>query len=136
MAAFSDRLIPPKGALLAEALLVHDVPGRLRLVAPLLKSKPDRAAVICAGLNQARAVRAVHFNALTGSIIVAYDAQAGNREAVLRALNRAGCRMTLRRSRALAPSGVAELPAVQAALRAVLHCVLHLAVESMVVAVL
>ena len=136
MAAFIDRLTPAPGSFPAEAVLVHDIPGRLRLVAPVLKSKPDRAAMLCARLNRAHPVRAVHFNTLTGSIIVAYDSRSGGREAVLRALNRAGCRVVLRKSRVSAPAGVAGLPAARAAFKAVLHCVLDLAVESAVMSVI
>jgi hypothetical protein len=84
MAAFVDRRIPPQGSpFLAEAVLVHDIPGRLRLVAPALKNKPDRIAMLRARLGQLDAVRAIHFNALSGSVIVEYVTRTGARKAAL-----------------------------------------------------
>jgi len=56
-----------------EAVLVHDIPGRLRLVAPALKNKPGWAAMLRARLASLDAVHAIHFNAMTDSVIVEYE---------------------------------------------------------------
>jgi hypothetical protein len=129
MALIIDRLTAAPGSFLIEAVLVHDIPGRLRLVAPSLKGKPDQVGMLRARLKQADPVRAVHFNTLTGSIIVEYDIQVSSRETVFQELNRAGCSVVSRRPRVSAP-------AAQAALKAVLHCVLDLAVENVIMAVI
>ena len=119
---------------LAEAVLVHDIPGRLRLVAPALRNKPDGIAMLRARLGQLDAVRAIHFNTLSGSVIVEYVTRTGSREAVLGALVEAGCR--LRRSRTCTPAGTPEFPAARAALTAIAHRVLNLALESAIVALI
>ena len=82
MAAFVDCPILPQGSpFLAEAVLVHDVPGRLRLVAPALRNKPDGIAMLRTRLGQLDAVRAIHFNTLSSSVIVEYVTRTGSREA-------------------------------------------------------
>jgi hypothetical protein len=62
-------------------------------------------------LGQLDAVRAIHFNTLSGSVIVEYVTRTGSREAVLGALVEAGCR--LRRSRTCTPAGTPEFPAAR-----------------------
>jgi len=141
MATFIDRLAPAQGSLfpteaVIEAVLVHDIPGRLRLVAPALKNKPGRAAMLRARLTSLAAVHSIHFNAMTGSVIVEYDAGTGARKAVLRTLDHAGYRLMRRRSEVSTPTGATELPAARAVLTAAFHCVLNTAVENAVMAVI
>jgi hypothetical protein len=87
-----------------------------------------------ARLGQLDAVRAIHFNALSGSVIVEYVARTGARKAALGALVEAGCR--LQRSRTCTPAGTPEFPAARAALMAIAHCVLNLAMERAIVALI
>ena len=136
MAPLFDGLTPAQGAFLAEAVLVHDIPGRLRFVAPVLKSEPNRAATLHTCLGQLDGVQAIHFNKLTGSVIVEYDNGTDTREAVLAALPDAGCRLVRRRSRAFAPSGTTELTAARAVLTAVFHGVLNRVLETAIAAVI
>ena len=136
MAPLFDCLTPAQGSPPAEVVLVHDVPGRLRFVAPVLKSEPDRAATLHTCLCQLDGVRAIRFNKLAGSVIVEYDTRTGTREAVLQALPDAGCRLVLRRSQALAPSGTTELTVARAVLTAIFHSVLNRAVETAIGAVI
>jgi hypothetical protein len=60
------------------------------------------------------AVHAIHFNAMTGSVIVEYDAGTRARKAVLRALDHAGYRLMRRRSQVSTPTDATELPAARA----------------------
>jgi hypothetical protein len=140
MAALLNHLVPVPGvAPRAEAFLVHDIPGRLRVVVPALKGDDRRAAALCADLHRLQTVQALQFTALTGSVLVAYDGRVGGRDAILRVLDDAG--YTLVRQ-------VPPLPAVPgaprshdlgsttgAAIKAIIHCVLDLALESAIVAV-
>ena len=141
MAGFIDRLAPAQGSLfptetVIEAVLVHDIPGRLRLVAPALKNKLGRAAMLRARLASLDAVHAIHFNAMTGSVIVEYDAGTGARKAVLRTLDHAGYRLMRQRSQVSTPTGATELSAARTVLTAAFHCVLNTAVENAVMAVI
>jgi hypothetical protein len=127
-------ILPQGSPFLAEAVLVHDIPGRLRLVAPALKNRPDRIAMLRAHLGQLDAVCAIHFNTLSSSVIVEYVTRTGCREAMLGAVVEAGCR--LRRSRTCTPTGTPEFPPARAALTAAAHCVLNLALERAIVALI
>jgi Heavy metal associated domain 2 len=136
MAPFLYGPTPAQGTFVAEAVLVHDIPGRLRFVAPVLKHEPQRAAMLHSRLGQVEAVQAIHFNVLTGSVIIEYENRTGSREAVLRALHDAGWRLVQRTSPPFHPTASTELPAARAALTAVFHSVLNLALEKAIVAVI
>ena len=136
MAPLLNGLTPAQGSFVAQAVLVHDIPGRLRFMAPALKHEPDRAARLHSLLGRVEAVQDIRFNALIGSVIVEYENRTGTREAVLRALHDAGCRLTPPTSSRFDPSGAPELPGARAALTAVFHYVLNLALEKAIVAVI
>lgn len=78
----------------AEARLVHDIPGRLRVVVPALKGDRARAEAVCAELRRVAAARAIEVNPLTGSILIEHAADAEGRASALRALGEAGCVLT------------------------------------------
>jgi hypothetical protein len=121
----------------AEAFLVHDIPGRLRVVVPALRGDDHRAAALRADLQRLPAVRALQFNALTGSVLTAYDGLVRSRDAILRVLNDAGYEV-VRPAPAAAgtprPRGLQG--ATGSAIKAIIRCMLDLALESAIVAVL
>lgn len=54
----------------AEARLVHDIPGRLRLAVPTLQG--HRAGAVSAALQRRFAARRVEVNRLTGSMLIGH----------------------------------------------------------------
>ncbi|HET6233776.1 MAG TPA: hypothetical protein VFE41_02250 [Acetobacteraceae bacterium] len=134
-ALFKDFVQVPGVSPRAEAFLVHDIPGRLRIVVPALKGEDRRAVALRADLQRLPAVQALQFNALTGSVLMAYDGLVRSRDAILRVLYDAGYGV-VRPAPAVAgtprPGGLQG--ATGAAIKAVIHCMLDLAVESAIVA--
>jgi hypothetical protein len=122
-----------------DVFLAHDIPGRLRFVAPALKGDDRRAAALCVHLRRLPAVQALQFNVLTGSVLVAYDGLAQGREAILRALDCAGY-VLMRQFSKLPIAPEAPRPgnlrrATGVAIRAAIHCMLDLALESAIIAI-
>jgi hypothetical protein len=132
MAALIDRIsVTPASSFPAEAILVHDIPGRLRVVLPALKDKPAQAALIRARLDRLDCVHATYFKAPSGSLVVEYDSRTHARDAVIRALGDGGCSLVRPIAQTSAPMRGAHL----AALKTIFHCVLDFAVEGAIVAV-
>jgi hypothetical protein len=69
------------------ALLVHDLPGRLRFSLGAIKGHPVRASALAARLLAAPGILAARANPLTGSLVVEHDGSPGRREAVIAALD-------------------------------------------------
>jgi hypothetical protein len=115
-----------------DAVVVHDIPGRLRVVASALKNDPASAALLRAWLDQLTHVHAVQFNALIGSVTIEYARCDGARETVLDLLGNAGCRLE---QKAAAPAR-ATAPGNSTWVKAVLHYALDLAVENAILAIL
>ena len=91
MAALFDRSVSARVDLFpGPVVLVHDLPGRLRFVLPALKGGGPAADALCARLRQQHAVRDVTIRAVTGSLLVIYEALPGARDGVLHALHTAG----------------------------------------------
>jgi hypothetical protein len=133
MAALIDRLsVTPASSFTAEAILAHNIPGRLRVVMPALKDKPGQAALIRAQLDRLDGVHATYFNAPSGSLVVEYDSRTHDaRNAVIRALDDSGFSLVRPIARTPAPMHDAQL----AALKTIFHCVLDFVVEGAIVAV-
>lgn len=68
--------------------IVHEVPGRIRLEAAILKGDSAACAAAEACLSDMAGIRSVQANPLTGSLIVVHDSSAASRKAVMRALER------------------------------------------------
>lgn len=66
----------------------HHITGRLRTRYPQLKNNPARAKVVAAALRRIDGVLSVETSAVTGSLLVRYDAHAGRRTALLDTLYR------------------------------------------------
>ena len=118
---------------LAEARVVHDIPGRLRLAVAALRG--DRARAEAAGMELGRraAARRVEVNPLTGSIVIEHAPDAAARAAVLRALEGLGCVLVAAPARAPADErGTAALDrATRVAAAAALDWVIERAVLGM-----
>jgi len=67
-------------------VLVHDVPGRLRLVAPHLKRKHRAAAALRRQVRSVEGVTCVSVSPITGSVIVHHDGSAVTRARILASL--------------------------------------------------
>jgi hypothetical protein len=93
----------------------HGGKSYLELEQQLKRREAPMAAVIDRLAPAQGAVHAIHFNAMTGSVIVEYDAGTRART-VLRALDHAGYRLMRRRSQVSTPTGATELPAARAVL--------------------
>jgi hypothetical protein len=65
------------------AWLLHELPGRVRVLELAIKAHPARAAALAADLRKVPGVIRASANAVTGSVVVEYK---GTRGAVLRAL--------------------------------------------------
>lgn len=70
-----------------DAVIVHRLPGRLRLRLTELKNDPQALAAVAAGLEAIPGMQAVEANALTGSLLLRY---AGPEAAILQAAAREG----------------------------------------------
>jgi Heavy metal associated domain 2 len=65
---------------------VHHVPGRLRVRILPIKGHPDKARLFAARMEALPGVRAVAANALTGSVVIHYDARLTSDSKMLAAL--------------------------------------------------
>ncbi len=86
---------------------VHDVPGRLRVRMPETKGNAIIASKLVNRLNALEGITSVKANAVTGSILIRYDARIVNAAACLAILNIQARRQPARRLNPLA-SKVAE----------------------------
>jgi hypothetical protein len=64
----------------------HHISGRLRIRYPQLKNNPARAKVVETALRKIDGVLSVETSAVTGSLLIRYDARAGKRTALLEKL--------------------------------------------------
>ncbi len=62
---------------------IHDVPGRLRVKTPLIKSRPQMADEVRTALGAVTGINSVTVNTVTGSIVIYYDARLITSKAVL-----------------------------------------------------
>ena len=69
---------------------VHDVPGRLRVKTPAIKGNPARALQIEELLSKKEGVLSVVSNKTTGSVVINYDSDVLNKEAILDILTKRG----------------------------------------------
>jgi hypothetical protein len=109
------------------AVLVHDLPGRVRFSIGGIKGHPVRASAVAARLLDLPGVLAARANPLTGSLIVEHDGVPGRREAVLSAVEASGP-VVLARHR---ESGIAEMLAT-ALVERLLERALHAAVAAII----
>ena len=138
MAALLTCRFPVKGcSSAATAILVHDVPGRMRFVVAALKGDHARAAALRERLLATRLVRTADFNPITGSVVVTHDRLVEARDAVFQALDELGYSVTLSTpfSDAGRPRQRDFRPAAFVA-KAALHFILDHALESAVLAIL
>jgi hypothetical protein len=138
MAALLTCCSPDQGrSSTATAILVHEMPRRMRFVVPALKGDHARAAALCERLLAARLVQTADFNPITGSVVVTHDQLVGTRDAVLRALRELGYSATL--STPFSGAGKPRQRDVRGAAfvaKAALHFILDHALESAIVAIL
>lgn len=69
---------------------VHQVPGRLRVKIPSLKSNAEKAEQIKGLLEEWNGVQTASVNPVTGSVVVLYDRDALDSEEILEALENHG----------------------------------------------
>lgn len=69
---------------------IHDIPGRLRVKNPLIKSYSKIAGDIQRLLNQIDGINSTAINTVTGSIIINYDSKAVSSKKILDTLKYAG----------------------------------------------
>ncbi len=69
---------------------IHDIPGRLRVKIPLLKSYRKIAGDIQQLLKQIDGINSTAINTVTGSIIINYDSKTIGSKEILDTLNYAG----------------------------------------------
>lgn len=69
---------------------IHHVRGRLRVRTPELKRNDEKACAVERALRTQPGIRSVEVNALTGSVLVYYDPELLNAEAVLAAIRDRG----------------------------------------------
>lgn len=65
---------------------VHEVPGRLRVKIPSLRSSAEQAQKIQGLLHELSGVESASVNSVTGSVLVLYDRDAVDSEELLEAL--------------------------------------------------
>src|SRR5208337_1307836 len=106
---------------------------------PALKGDDRRATALRAHLHRLQAVQTVRFNALTGGVLVEYDGLVRSREAILRVLDDAGYLLVRQVPPLPAAMGTPRPHSLQgatgAAIKAVIHYVLDLALESAIIAI-
>lgn len=66
---------------------IHNVPGRLRIKTPVVKSSSQQAKAIQRILHSIPGVLSTIVNTLTGSIVINYDPEILNSEEILNTLN-------------------------------------------------
>ena len=138
MAALLTYRSPDKGfSPAATAILVHDVPGRMRFVVRALKRDHARGAALRERLLATRLVQTADFNPITGSVVVTHDQLVEARDAVFQSLDELGYSVTLSTqfSDAGRPRQCDFRPAAFVA-KAALHFILDHALESAIVAML
>ncbi|MEJ2061092.1 MAG: hypothetical protein P8Y64_11515 [Gammaproteobacteria bacterium] len=69
---------------------VHHVPGRLRVRTPVLKRNPELARQTCERLQARPGVEDVQASTVTGSLVIAYDRELTDRDAILEVLRTNG----------------------------------------------
>jgi copper chaperone CopZ len=69
---------------------VHDVPGRLRVKTPSVKSNPAKALQIEDLLGSRKGVLSVVSNQTTGSVVINYDATVASKKEILEVLRERG----------------------------------------------
>lgn len=69
---------------------IHHVPGRLRVKTPVIKRNDSEAKYIKDLLENAKGVRAIDVNVVTGSILINYDPRVENGETLLGTLREQG----------------------------------------------
>jgi hypothetical protein len=131
-----QAIASPRSAVSAGATLTHDIAGSLRLVVPVRKDEPHRAAVLRVRLDGLDAACAEQSNTLVSNVLVEYDAAAAGQGTVVLVLDDAGYRLTQRRSQppvaGLAASCKAQRTAPTAGFRRVLDPVLESAIVTFI----
>ena len=69
--------------------IVHHVPGRIRIRILSIKGSPEGAARVATSIKALRGVIEVAANAVTGSVVVNYDARVARLEAIMSVLQAA-----------------------------------------------
>lgn len=72
--------------MLTQTLQIHRTPGRLRVRNPHLKQDRARALRTQSHVAQLSGVRSVHFNSLTGSMLIHFDPSGNTSESLLQAV--------------------------------------------------
>jgi hypothetical protein len=110
-------------------VLVHETPGRMRLLSAAAKGYPARAAMLAAQAHSLPGVVGASANPLTGSLVIRYDAAPQRRGELLRAL---GARIP-----APPESGAERMrawlePIVELLAERLAECVLRVAIAAMI----
>jgi Heavy metal associated domain 2 len=66
--------------------IAHEVPGRLRLVSPLLKSSPEAASALVLKARAQPGVNWVAVRSTTGSLVILHDGVCATRDNILHSL--------------------------------------------------
>jgi copper chaperone CopZ len=69
---------------------LHHVPGRLRVRTPVIKSNEEKVSDVQNLLKSIHGIRSTSASAVTGSVVIHYDQQAVDPEAITNALTEAG----------------------------------------------
>jgi hypothetical protein len=110
-------------------VLVHDTPGRMRLLSAAAKGYPARAAVLAAQAHSLPGVIGASANPLTGSLVVRYDAGSQRRGELLRAL---GARVPAPSERGADGMRVWFGPIVDLLAQRLAECLLRAAIAAMI----
>lgn len=109
--------------------VVHHVPGRLRIRILRLKGSPGEAARVEAQIDSIRGVSNVAANAVTGSVVIHYDARGTRLEAIAAALQ-------LDALRAPGPAGPGASKIAQRVARSLLEALLERSAMALIAAAL
>ena len=110
-------------------VLVHDTPGRMRLLSAAAKGYPARAAVLVAQACSLPGVVGASANPLTGSLVIRYDAASQRRGELLRAL---GARVPAPSERGAEGMRVRFGPIIDLLAQRLAECLLRAAIAAMI----
>jgi hypothetical protein len=110
-------------------VLVHETPGRMRLLSAAAKGYPARAAMLAAQAHSLPGVVGASANPLTGSLIIRYDGGSHRRGELLRAL---GARIPAPSERSAERARAWFDPIIDLLAERLAECVLRVAIAAMI----